>query len=209
MKSFYFDTVDSTNEAAKRMIRGGEIQAPAFLMAREQTAGRGSRGRDWVSPRDAGIYLSVVELPVPPVVASTDTGEFTLAAGVACVEIIAETTGVDVRLKPVNDLYVERAKLGGILTECMIESGRVHALITGLGINLRRAERPLVDAHAPAVSLEECMSPEAFAALDGEALAASLVVRVRAMNALVIAGRSSEVRTRWNRYRMTGASLPD
>ena len=66
MQSFHFDTVDSTNEAAKRMIRSGELRQPAYLLALEQTAGRGSRGRRWASPKDAGIYLSVVEFPREP-----------------------------------------------------------------------------------------------------------------------------------------------
>ena len=62
-QAFYFDSVDSTNEAAKRLIHDHRIHSPAYVVAREQTAGRGQRGRLWLSPRDAGVYLTVVDFP--------------------------------------------------------------------------------------------------------------------------------------------------
>jgi len=117
MQSFHFDTIDSTNEAAKRMIEAGRLNGPGYLLAREQTGGKGRHGRIWLSPRDAGIYRSVVELPGRTV--GTQATMFTLAAGVACVEALKETTGVEVKLKPINDLYARGAKLGGILTEAV------------------------------------------------------------------------------------------
>lgn len=173
MQLFRFDSVDSTNELAKRMIREGRIRESCCVVAREQTAGRGSRGRSWVSPRDAGIYLTIVDLPssasarnsvsasAPDTKGASrprttsgsqreatgasprNTTIFTLATGVACAEILRETTGLDVRLKPVNDLYLDGGKLGGILTEAIIQGDRLLALLTGIGINTHLAERNL------------------------------------------------------------------
>ena len=64
MQLLRFDRVDSTNEEAKRLLSRHELNDGGFVIAREQTAGRGSHGRTWHSPRDAGIYLSLVEVPL-------------------------------------------------------------------------------------------------------------------------------------------------
>src|SRR3990167_6325862 len=120
---FHFDSVDSTNDVAKRLIADGQIHGRAYIVAREQTAGRGQRGRPWLSPRDAGIYLTTVDFPnaLPTPV----TNLFTLGAGIACIEALRRCTGVDVYLKPINDLYVGHAKLGGILTEAVIDGKHI------------------------------------------------------------------------------------
>jgi BirA family biotin operon repressor/biotin-[acetyl-CoA-carboxylase] ligase len=144
MLAFHLDSVDSTNEEAKRLLLRGEVSSVAYVSAREQTAGRGSRGRTWVSPRDAGVYLSVIQRfdkGLDPATISVEG--FTLAAGVACAELLHEVFDVDVRLKPINDLYVGSAKLGGILVESIVEASLVRALVTGIGLNLRSADRTL------------------------------------------------------------------
>ncbi|MDO8632258.1 MAG: hypothetical protein Q7R41_17375, partial [Phycisphaerales bacterium] len=136
MQAFYFDSVDSTNDQAGRLLREGRIGDSAYVVARGQSAGKGNRGRKWASPDDAGIYLTVVDRPAhsdddpralnpaAPVLLHM----FTRAAGVACAEMLRERTNVDVRLKPINDLYVDGRKLGGILTEAVIEQGCIRAL---------------------------------------------------------------------------------
>lgn len=205
MRLLHFDTIDSTNEEAKRLLRSGQLREPAYLLAREQTAGRASRGRRWESPKDAGIYLTVVEYPLPP--GLTDATVYTLAAGVASVEAIRPVTGIDVRLKPVNDLYVNGYKLGGILTEIVLTAGSRAALLTGVGINVRRAERPVGPAAAEPVCLEEVMSPDRFQALDVEALVATLVTGIRSWHAAVSNGQAELVRKTWESYRLDAVSV--
>ena len=146
------DQVDSTNEEARRRLVAGLILRPTAIVAREQTAGRGPRGRTWDSPPDAGLYLSLV-LPgdTPPLTApDSDPGPapgpplqlvHTLAAGVAAAEAVAECFGVPVRLKPINDLLVGGAKLGGILVETTVRDGRIASMVIGVGINLRGSQR--------------------------------------------------------------------
>jgi len=176
MQAFYFDAVDSTNEVARRLLREGRIGDFAYIVAREQSAGRGNRGHTWLSPADAGIYLTVVYRPVQT---GGDLHLFTRAAGVACVETLLEWTGVTVRLRPINDLYVNGRKLGGILTEAVIDGGRASALIIGVGVNLRRAERPLPADHVRPVCLEELMPDDAFAALDARRLTVALAQKIK------------------------------
>ena len=144
MQLITLDTVDSTNEEAKRRFWANPTQAvPLCVVARQQTAGKGTQGRVWVSPPDAGLYLSYLHPLTEQQAACPLTTDFTLAAGVACVRAIQAVTGVTVQLKPINDLVVGRAKLGGILVESLIQQGRMRALITGVGLNIRDVPRAL------------------------------------------------------------------
>lgn len=156
MLEFHFESVDSTNEAAKRLLAEGAIRDFALVTAREQTAGKGTRGRAWASPRDAGLYMTVVHRDVET--GFPTTGAYAWSAGIACVEVLAEAFGVKVGIKPINDLWVEDRKLGGILVETTVEQGKTQAIMTGIGINLRRAERQVSAGAAIPVCIEELSS---------------------------------------------------
>ena len=159
----HYDTIDSTNEEAKRRLLAGQVSRPLIITADTQSAGKGSRGRTWVSPPGAGLYFSVVhpepgrlslqrpEHQIPgsrewsfdPFVVETqaDWSICTRAAGLACAEILEEETDLRLSLKPVNDLYINHQKLGGILCEAVIRETRqgdahCRGLVTGIGINM-------------------------------------------------------------------------
>lgn len=214
MQAFHYDTIDSTNEEAKRLLARGAIRDVAFLVAREQTNGRGSRGRAWSSPRDAGVYLTIVEAPPAERSAGMPRGGphtvtlFTLAAGVGCVDAILRATGVAARLKPVNDLYVEGRKLGGILTETTVQGSVVTALITGIGINLQPVEHAAMAGSIAPASLGEHLSREAAARLDVNALIAALVHEVRRWQEFVWTGAGDRILRAWNERKVDGSSLP-
>jgi BirA family biotin operon repressor/biotin-[acetyl-CoA-carboxylase] ligase len=200
----HHDTIDSTNAEAGRLLDAGRVDGAVCVIAREQTAGRGTHGRAWVSPRDAGIYLSIASVPTRPAVPPTTL--YTLAAGVACVEALAEGAGVEARLKPINDLYAGGGKLGGILAESRLEGGRVRGLVVGVGINVRRAPRE-VTGDVRAVCLEEILPAERFAGLDLERLVALLVRRLDEWRR-----RAEEhdpfVTERWDACRLPGTERP-
>lgn len=201
LQIFSLDSVDSTNETAKRLLREGKLTR-GYVVAREQTAGRGQRGRAWSSPRDAGIYVSIVDRPDRP---AGDLTLYTLAAGVACVEAIRDLTGMTVAIKPINDLYAQGCKLGGILTEAVIEQGRTQALITGVGINVRRCDHALVEAKAEAISLQELLPVSAFAYFDPGGLVRSVVRQVLEWNAIAAEDDGRSVRVAWERFRLDDA----
>ncbi len=195
MQVFHFDTIDSTNLQAKRLVAEGRVADAALVTARAQTAGRGSRGRSWVSPRDAGLYISVVDVQSGD--PSVDLTLFTLAAGVACVEVLRDTIGIDVAIKPVNDLYVDGRKLGGILTEAVVEQQIVRAVVTGIGLNVRSANRPVgIDAAEP-VALQALLPAPAFAHLDLDSIALRLAEGVLAWNRRVWISDVARVRAAW------------
>ena len=153
MQLIELETVDSTNDEAKRRIESGLIESRTVITAREQSAGRGTRGRAWISPRDTGLYLTYVD---PHPVSPAPTTTLTMAAAVACSEALA-AIGIEVGIRPVNDLVVEGRKLGGILTETVIRGGAVCAIIVGVGLNLRRDERQVDEGALEAISLEDML----------------------------------------------------
>ncbi len=198
MQAFYYDTVDSTNDVARSLLRDGRIHDAAYIVARQQTAGRGNRGRAWLSPLDAGIYLTVIDRPRG--VAIHDLQAFTRAAGIACAETLRAATPIEVRLKPINDLYVDGRKLGGILTEAVIENNGLRALITGVGVNVREVDRPLPLDQVRPVCLEELMPAQAFVELNVRILTCKLVERIRHWNAIVTAGDMSMLESQWQKH---------
>ena len=123
----------STQDVVLRAARDGAAEGFCCL-AEEQTAGRGRQGRSWVAPPGSALLTSVL-LRRPPAVA---TG-IPFAAGLAVVEALATTCGVDAGLKWPNDVLVGGRKLAGILSE--VEPGASSAtqvaVALGLGLNLR------------------------------------------------------------------------
>lgn len=192
MLAFHFDSVRSTNETSKELFADGAITEPAYVLSREQTHGKGTRGRSWCSPRDAGIYVTFVDPARRR--ALTNMGDLTVAAGEACVEVLRLFTGLPIYLRPINDLYVDERKLGGILTESSVQGGHVLVVHTGVGINLNRADRNVDPSHLPdeqrgstirPVCLEELMEPAEFASIDRirlvEQLGEKILERQRAL----------------------------
>lgn len=102
-------------------------------LADHQTAGRGRRNRGWVSPPDSGLYLSFAyTFAAYPRALSA----LTLAIGMAVIDALAATGVKNVLLKWPNDLVLDNAKLGGILTEVQHEGGTAITVVTGIGLNI-------------------------------------------------------------------------
>lgn len=141
------DEIDSTNDEARRLIETGE-RGPLWIVAAQQTKGRGRLGREWVSPR-GNLHASMIcseflEARVAP--------ELGFVTGVAAMRAF-RASGVQaaIGLKWPNDLLMEGAKLGGILLECLGPSAAPVATI-GVGVNVMLAPR---DLPYPARALSE------------------------------------------------------
>lgn len=200
----HLDRVDSTNDEARRRLAQGDLSAPTCIVAREQTSGRGTRGRAWASPRDAGLYFSLV---VPGGASGLPVSSlYPLAAGVACAGVLRARTGADVRLKPVNDLLVDGRKLGGVLAEGSIVTGRLSWIIVGVGINLRAAPREVGDGLAP-VALTELL--DAAAPWPSEdALTHAMVEHLHDWLGVAGAGDAHAIRAAWEPWAQDGAVFP-
>ncbi len=126
-----FDSVDSTNAAAARAA--AQHSGAGLWLADQQTAGRGRRGKTWVSPAGSNLYMSLLWWTQADVAA---LGGASLAVGVAVADTL-QALGLDsVRLKWPNDILVEHAKLGGILVEILQTGQKETALVIGVGLNL-------------------------------------------------------------------------
>ncbi|MGI9067883.1 MAG: biotin--[acetyl-CoA-carboxylase] ligase [Pyrinomonadaceae bacterium] len=133
----HFDSLPSTNvEAARRAVEG----APEGLcvVAREQTAGRGRLDRLWVSPKDAGLYCSIILRPqfdhsVWPLI--------TLMAAVAVHDALLDAYALETDIKWPNDILANDKKLCGILAET-VETPLGRAVVLGIGVNLNQTSFP-------------------------------------------------------------------
>lgn len=173
-----FDTLDSTNEEARRRAEAGDF-GPTWLVARTQFAGRGRRGRSWVNTPGAflGTYLGHTHLP------PAQLAQLSLAAGVAVVEALAACDRPGARLKWPNDVFLNGGKVGGILLES--SAARAGGLWFALGIGVNLAALP--EGVSQAVASAEGVAPDVFwkalsqsLSRGGAALAAGQFANVRA-----------------------------
>lgn len=126
-----FDTIDSTNSEAMRQARTGAPEG-LCIVAREQTRGRGRLDRSWHSPKDAGLYLSIL---LRPKFEMSRWPLISLAAALAVADAIQNACGLRVDIKWPNDILMTERKLCGILTET-VETENGPAAVVGIGINL-------------------------------------------------------------------------
>ncbi len=130
------DDVDSTNNYAKLVVGEGTVNG-TVVVADRQSAGKGRMGRSFISPPGKGLYMSIILCPE----FSINTAPLiTSAAAVATAEAIESLCRADVKIKWVNDLYLNGRKIVGILTEASVdmEMRALDIAVIGIGINVRR-----------------------------------------------------------------------
>lgn len=124
----------STNSLAKELSLKGEKEG-AVIFADRQTGGRGRMGRSFFSPDGKGIYMSVILKPENPLLVTS-------FASVAVLRAIKKICDADVKIKWVNDLYLNGKKICGILTEGVYQGETLKYAVLGIGINVKRADFP-------------------------------------------------------------------
>ncbi|MFO7559138.1 MAG: biotin--[acetyl-CoA-carboxylase] ligase [Desulfobacterales bacterium] len=123
---------DSTNLQAKNLAAEGAPEG-TLVVAENQHAGRGRKGRTWFSPPGLGIYSSLI---LRPAISPAEAPGITLMTAVAAVEAVIALTGIPARIKWPNDIMVKNRKLAGILTEISTEMDSVDFIIVGFGMNV-------------------------------------------------------------------------
>ena len=128
-----FDTLDSTLSEAARMAP--TLSGPAWILAVEQTAARGRRGRAWSTPRGNFAGTLIMRRTGSP----ADAALRSFVASLALREAFVAVTGQDdaFGLKWPNDVLLKGGKVAGILLETLVEH-----LVIGIGVNLVHAPRP-------------------------------------------------------------------
>lgn len=126
-------STESTNEDLQARARAGAAEG-TLVWAREQTKGRGRRGRGWSSP-PGNLYFSLLLRPrVPP----GEAAQIGFVAALALAEALESLLppGRAPRCKWPNDVLIDGAKVSGILPEAEAAGGIVEAVVLGMGVNV-------------------------------------------------------------------------
>ena len=127
-----YAVLDSTNAEALRAVGQGQA-APLVVLAERQSAGRGRRGRQWVSPFAENLYYSLV-LRIEGGMRQLEG--LSLAVGLALLQVIREAGVVEAGLKWPNDVLVGDRKLAGVLLELSGDPADVCHVVIGIGLNV-------------------------------------------------------------------------
>ena len=131
----YKDETDSTNLEAGRLA--DEIFHGTVIVAEKQTAGRGRRGRRWLSESGENLYFSLL---LKPDFAPEQASMLTLVMAQAVAEGIDAVCGCKCEIKWPNDIVLHGKKVCGILTEMQLDAGRIKHVIVGVGVNVNQTE---------------------------------------------------------------------
>jgi len=136
-----YDQIDSTNKYLNNLAHSNSDLTGIFCVAEQQMAGKGRRGREWVSPFGSNLYLSLLwrfdEGPA-------SLSGLSLAIGVAVINALNKLGVEEVGLKWPNDIYSKQKKLGGILLEVSGESNGPCSAVIGLGLNMFLSDKAAV-----------------------------------------------------------------
>lgn len=178
---------DSTNAV---LLGRAEAGAPSgtVVVAESQSAGRGRRGRTWISAAGDSLTFSMLWRFAP----GTMPAGLSLAAGLAVVQAL-EKVGAGrtaARLKWPNDLLLDGKKLGGILIELL--PGAPHVAVIGIGINLRLPETMVVELRAHSAALNGAEDPNRL-------LAGMLIALLAVLESFAVAGFAG-LRSAWAQH---------
>jgi BirA family biotin operon repressor/biotin-[acetyl-CoA-carboxylase] ligase len=144
------DSIDSTNAEALRLVDAG-CAAPFLVLAEQQTAGRGRRGRKWVSPFAQNVYYSLV-LRIEGGLRQLEG--LSLVVGLAVMQALRESGVQGAALKWPNDVLVGQKKIAGILLELVGDPADICHVVLGIGINVNMQKATAVDQQWTSVQLE-------------------------------------------------------
>ena len=148
-KSFYFAHVaetTSTNSDLLSFVKQNDLETPLLLWADNQTAGRGTRGREWKTPSEALLFSLAIPLKLP----IQHYIGVTLTIGKKIVRFL-RSKGMNAALKWPNDIVVDGKKMAGILVENTKNFQGRDTLVIGVGLNLKNADFELEEYGACAV----------------------------------------------------------
>lgn len=172
--------LDSTNT---RLLDADPAQDPQALFAESQTAGRGRRGRDWVSPFGSNLYLSLAwSFPAWPARLTT----LPLAVAVALARAVSVLGLEEVGIKWPNDLHADGRKLAGVLIEPRGEAGGPCRVVVGVGLNVQMQGMQAAAVGQPWTSLADALASK------GRAVPAREAVAVAVLSELALALRRFE-----------------
>ena len=155
------DSVSSTMDEARRLAQEG-AEDGTLVWAREQTGGRGRRGREWSSPR-GNLYLTLI---LRPMCAPREAAQLGFVAGLGLVDALGSVIPpmIEVHLKWPNDVLLNDRKAAGLLLEmATTEAGEIDFLLLGLGCNVKTFPQ---ETEFPATSIHFEGAPPSLCEVD-------------------------------------------
>lgn len=142
INTLIFESLNSTSTYAAE--NADSLPMPSLIIANEQTAGRGRRGKSFFSPGGSGLYMTLV----------FNASDFELLTPCAAVAVCSalEELGAEPQIKWVNDVFIDGRKICGILTE-RFSRGEREFISIGIGINLTTLDFPEELIHAGSVGI--------------------------------------------------------
>lgn len=148
LEIYHFDQLTSTNEFAKSLTSNNR----ALVIAEEQTAGKGRRGRQWFSGK-GGIYCSYLFSP------RLSLEEITIIPVIAALSVslsIESLYDLEPKIKWPNDVLINKRKVSGILVELIGEPDKIARVVVGVGINVNQNAKEFKgELETKAVTLKE------------------------------------------------------
>ena len=128
----YYKEIDSTQNEIWRLIENEDIENGQLVMADIQTKGKGTHGRTWYTDEVSNIAFSFfIKLDC-----SVEKLEgVTIEIAEIIIEIFKSKYGITLKIKKPNDIVYKNKKIGGILSETKVISGKAKCLVIGIGIN--------------------------------------------------------------------------
>ncbi len=130
------DSVDSTNNYAMALIQQREIDSEIAVFAKQQTHGKGRRGKQWISSENENIILSVAA-PMQWLSISRQF-ELSVAVALSCYDLLQKHILANLFIKWPNDLFINDSKAGGILIENVIKGKIWQWAVIGMGLNINQ-----------------------------------------------------------------------
>jgi BirA family biotin operon repressor/biotin-[acetyl-CoA-carboxylase] ligase len=153
----YYPVVRSTNDILKEMATRG-APAGTLVVADFQSRGKGRHGRHWEAPTGTSLLFTLLFRPNWP---AEQANWLTMLAGLACLEAIANQTGLKLSLKWPNDIVCSSQdqwlKVGGLLLEGEVLDGKLDHAVLGIGLNVNMDRNQLPQTEMPASSLSLCL----------------------------------------------------
>ncbi len=187
--------VDSTNEVIKQKILQGElsdVKSGYTVFAEAQTAGRGRRGRQWVSPLGSSLYFSTHWRFEQGISA---TMGLSLAVGIALTEALNELGVAELGLKWPNDVYCQGKKLAGILIELESQGADSCDIVIGVGLNIKLPKQVSETIDQPYIDLSE-----SGIELDRNLIAATILAKLQKTLVEFEANGFKGMVSRWNKF---------
>ncbi|CAL1521382.1 biotin--[acetyl-CoA-carboxylase] ligase [Chitinophaga sp. MM2321] len=137
---YILDEIDSTNNYAMEQVNSGQVTSGTAWFTSNQTAGKGTRGKQWIA--NPGDIMALTVALQPAMLPLSRQFMLSVAITLATTDYLSTLAGDETNIKWPNDIYWRDRKAGGILIENVLRGNVWHYAIIGIGLNSNQATFP-------------------------------------------------------------------